>query len=84
MGEDLKELGMSAASLARSLAVPTNRVTEIINGQRSITGRYRFAPGPFLRHKRGILAEFAEYLRSAEGAREDREFAEEASTFEPA
>ena len=29
---------MSAAELARQLKVPTNRITEILNGQRSITG----------------------------------------------
>ena len=29
---------MSAAALARKLRVPTNRVTQILNGTRSITG----------------------------------------------
>jgi len=29
---------MSAAALARALAVPTNRITAIVNGQRSVTG----------------------------------------------
>src|SRR6202163_4320368 len=38
LAEELKELGMSAAELARQLAVPTNRVTEILNGRRAITG----------------------------------------------
>jgi len=38
LAEELKELGMSAAELARNLNVPTNRVTGILNGQRSITG----------------------------------------------
>ncbi len=36
--EDLEELGMSAAELARQIAVPVSRITEIINGRRSITG----------------------------------------------
>jgi addiction module HigA family antidote len=36
--EELKELGMSAAELARRLNVPTNRVTSILNSQRAITG----------------------------------------------
>lgn len=36
--EELKELGMSAAELARQPNVPTNRVTEILNGRRAITG----------------------------------------------
>lgn len=38
LAEELKELGMSAAELARKLAVPTNRITEILNGQRAVTG----------------------------------------------
>src|ERR1700719_4302882 len=36
--EELHELGMSAAALARNLGVPTNRITQILNGQRAITG----------------------------------------------
>ena len=36
--EELRELGMSAAELARQIGVPTNRVTSILNGQRAITG----------------------------------------------
>src|SRR5438270_8317734 len=36
--EELKELGMSAAELARRLDVPTNRITGILNGQRAVTG----------------------------------------------
>ncbi len=36
--EELEALGMSAAALARALAVPTNRITAILNGQRSVTG----------------------------------------------
>lgn len=35
--EALKELGMSAAELARRLKVPTNRVTALLNSQRAIT-----------------------------------------------
>jgi addiction module HigA family antidote len=38
LAEELKTLGMSAAELARKIRVPTNRVTQILNGQRSITG----------------------------------------------
>ena len=38
LAEDLAALHMSAAELARQLKVPTNRVTEILNGQRAITG----------------------------------------------
>ncbi len=38
LAEELRELGMSAAALARQLDVPTNRVTQIIKRQRAITG----------------------------------------------
>jgi addiction module HigA family antidote len=38
LAEELKELRMSAAELARKLDVPTNRITGILNGQRAITG----------------------------------------------
>ena len=38
LAEELNALRMSASELARKLDVPTNRVTGIINGQRSVTG----------------------------------------------
>jgi antitoxin HigA-1 len=38
LAEELEALDMSAAELARQLKVPTNRVTEILNGQRGISG----------------------------------------------
>ncbi|AEB08042.1 HigA family addiction module antitoxin [Desulfobacca acetoxidans] len=38
LAEQLEELDMSAAELARQLNVPTNRITEILNGQRAVTG----------------------------------------------
>ena len=37
LAEELKELSMSAAELARQIDVPVNRITGIINGQRAIT-----------------------------------------------
>jgi antitoxin HigA-1 len=37
LAEELDELGISAAELARQLDVPVNRVTAILNGQRGIT-----------------------------------------------
>jgi len=36
--EELEALDMSAAELARKIDVPTNRVTQILNGTRGITG----------------------------------------------
>ncbi|HWX37810.1 MAG TPA: HigA family addiction module antitoxin [Candidatus Sulfotelmatobacter sp.] len=38
LAEELNALDMSAAELARNLDVATNRVTQILNGQRAITG----------------------------------------------
>ena len=37
LAEELEELGMSAAELARQIDVPVNRITGIINGQRGVT-----------------------------------------------
>jgi addiction module HigA family antidote len=37
LAEELDELDISAAELARQLDVPVNRVTGILNGQRGIT-----------------------------------------------
>ncbi|MFQ6018524.1 MAG: HigA family addiction module antitoxin [Kiloniellaceae bacterium] len=50
--DELEELGMSAAGLARIIRVPANRISQIISGKRNITadtalrlGRY-FGTGP--------------------------------------
>ena len=47
LAEELAELKMSAAELARKLAVPTNRITGILNGQRSVTGDTALRPAHF-------------------------------------
>jgi len=38
LAEELEALDMSAAELARKIDVPTNRVTQILNGTRATTG----------------------------------------------
>jgi addiction module HigA family antidote len=48
LAEELTELGMSAAELARQLHVPTNRITGILNAQRAITGDTALRLGHFL------------------------------------
>ena len=58
--EELEALDMSAAALARQLKVPTNRVTEILNGQRAITGDTALR----LAHFFGTSAEFWLNLQS--------------------
>ncbi len=45
--EDLAALGMSAAELARRVEVPVNRVTQILNSRRSITGDTALRLGRF-------------------------------------
>src|SRR4030081_3031694 len=60
LAEELKELGMSAAELARQLEVPTNRITEILNGKRAITGDTALR----LAHFFGTTAEFWLNLQS--------------------
>ena len=45
--EDLDALGMSAAELARWIEVPVNRITEILNGRRAITGDTALRLGRF-------------------------------------
>ena len=37
LAEELRELGITSAELARQIDVPVNRITGIINGQRGIT-----------------------------------------------
>jgi antitoxin HigA-1 len=54
LAEELKELGMSAAELARKLDVPTNRITGVLNGQRSVTADTALR----LAHFFGTSAEF--------------------------
>ena len=45
--EDLDALGMSAAELARRLDVPVSRITEILKGQRGVTGDTALRLGRF-------------------------------------
>ena len=59
LAEELDALKMSAAELARRLKVPTNRVTEILNGQRAVTG-----DTALLAHFFGTSAEFWLNLQS--------------------
>jgi antitoxin HigA-1 len=60
LAEELKVLDMSAAELARQLDVPTNRITQIMNGTRAITGDTALR----LAHFFGTSAEFWLNLQS--------------------
>ena len=52
--DELHELGLSAAGLARELNVPTNRITGILNGRRAVTADTALRLGHWL----GMSAEF--------------------------
>jgi len=54
LADHLEELGMSSAELARQIKVPTNRVTQVLNGQRAVTGDTALRLGRFF----GTSAEF--------------------------
>lgn len=38
LAEELAELGVSPTELARQIRVPANRISQIVNGKRAITG----------------------------------------------
>ncbi|MGA2696869.1 MAG: HigA family addiction module antitoxin [Terriglobales bacterium] len=60
LAEELEALDMSAAELARKMNVPTNRVTQILNGTRSVTGDTALRLGHFF----GTSAQFWLNLQS--------------------
>jgi len=60
LAEELNELAISAAEFSRQIGVPTNRVTQILNGRRSITGDTALR----LAHFFGTSAEFWLNLQS--------------------
>ena len=77
--DDLDALGMSAAELARRIEVPVNRITQILNGQRAVTGDTALRLGSVLRDVGRVLAQPAEALRveacGTRARRGDRTFA---------
>ena len=38
LSEELRELGVTPSELARQIAVPANRITQIVRSQRSVSG----------------------------------------------
>jgi len=60
LAEELEALDMSAAELARQLEVPTNRITQILNVTRAVTGDTALR----LAHFFGTSAEFWLNLQS--------------------
>ena len=60
LAEELNELGLSATEFSRQIGVPTNRITQILNGRRSVTGDTALR----LAHFFGTSAEFWLNLQS--------------------
>jgi addiction module HigA family antidote len=60
LAEELTEIGLSAAALSRQIGVPTNRITQILNGRGAITGDTALR----LAHFFGSSAEFWLNLQS--------------------
>jgi len=65
LAEELDELAVSPTALARQLKVPANRLTQIIQGKRSITGDTALRLG----HWFGTSAQFWLNLQSAHDLR---------------
>jgi len=74
LADELKELGITAAKLGRTLHVPTSRITQILKGQRGITADTALRLGQWF----GTGAEFWMNLqKSYELRRTQMEIAEE-------
>jgi len=69
LAEELEELGMSPIELSRQIAVPPNRISQIIKGQRSITGDTALRLGHWFR----TSAQFWLYLQAAHDIRVARQ-----------
>jgi antitoxin HigA-1 len=54
LADELEELGLTSAELARTIDVPTNRISQIIAGRRSITADTALRLGPYF----GMSADF--------------------------
>ena len=61
LADELEELDVSATELARQLAVPANRITQIIQGKRAISGDTALRLG----HWFGMSPQFWLNLQSA-------------------
>jgi len=61
LADELEELSITPTELARQLSVPANRITQIIQGKRAITGDTALRLG----HWFGMSAQFWLNLQSA-------------------
>jgi len=65
LADELEVLGVSPTELARQLAVPPNRISQIINGKRAVTGDTAVRLG----HWFGVSPQFWLNLQSAHDIR---------------
>lgn len=65
LADELKELAVTPTELARQLNVPPNRISQIINGKRAITGDTALRLG----HWFGMSAQFWLNLQTAHDVR---------------
>ena len=70
LADELKELNMSAAELARQIDVPVNRVTGIINSAQRYR-RHSIAAWPLVRNQPRLLAQSSNALRATFSAAGD-------------
>lgn len=61
LGEELEEVAVTPTELARQLRVPANRITQIVQGKRAVTGDTALRLG----HWFGTSAQFWLNLQSA-------------------
>ena len=61
LGEELAEIGVTPTELARQLRVPANRITQIVQGKRAMTGDTALRLG----HWFGTSAQFWLNLQSS-------------------
>ena len=67
LGDELEEIGITATELARQLAVPQNRISQIIQGKRSITGDTALRLGHWFQNSAAFWLKPAVGLRLALG-----------------
>ena len=72
-GEELAEIGISAAELARQLKIPTNRITQIIAGRRNVTADTALRLGKWFGTSAVFWLNLQKSYEQASCAKENRE-----------
>ena len=72
LADELSELEITPTELSRQISVPPNRISQIIQGKRAITGDTALRLGHWFQTQRTILAQPAIGLRFAHCERRGR------------